>query len=180
MVAALSVSKSLLVEDQLGTLVIDELKVQLKQALPDYMVPRFFLMLEAMPLNTNGKLDRKRLPAPTLNSALNREYEAPEGKVEIKVAEVWQELLGFGPISRNDHFFERGGHSLMAITLIQRLRECGLTVDVRTVFSAPTLSDMASTIVVNQGKNLDSDIPPNPLSGQRGQFDNSEIEEFRI
>ncbi|WP_374089708.1 amino acid adenylation domain-containing protein [Methylomicrobium lacus] len=169
-----------LVEDQLGTLLLDTLKAQLKQALPDYMVPSAFVILDEMPLSANGKLDRKRLPAPDANSALGREYEAPEGKVEVKVAEVWQELLGFGPISRNDHFFELGGHSLMAITLIQRLRERGLTADVRTVFTAPTLSDMASTIVVNQVQKHDTDIPPNLLSAQIGAFDNSENEEFRI
>ena len=68
----------------------------------------------------------------------------------MAVAAIWQDLLGLERISRHDHFFELGGHSLMVVTLIERLRQQGLSADVRTVFIAPTLAAMAEAIDDNQ------------------------------
>lgn len=167
-----------LVEEQLGTLQVDGLKAQLKNNLPDYMVPSAFVVLEQMPLSTNGKLDRKKLPAPEWNGLSVREYEAPQGEVETVLAEVWQQLLGIGNVSRKDHFFELGGHSLLVITMIQRLREQGWSVDARTVFSVPVLVDMAATIASSSYSIGNYVIPPNLLEIAR--FDTEQNQPFRI
>ena len=71
----------------------EELRVHLKAALPEYMVPSAFVVLERLPLTPNGKLDRKALPAPEMQAYASREYEAPQGEVEQMLAGIWQELL---------------------------------------------------------------------------------------
>ncbi|OHX36745.1 hypothetical protein BJL95_07520, partial [Methylomonas sp. LWB] len=133
-----------LVEDQLGTLVIDELKVQLKQTLPDYMVPSAFVVLDEMPLSANGKLDRKKLPAPDIGEQLRKPYVAPRTETETLLAEIWREVLGVEKVGVEDDFFELGGHSLLATQLAfavqNRLR---LPFPVKAVFEKPTVAEQA-------------------------------------
>ncbi|MBT0964196.1 non-ribosomal peptide synthetase, partial [Denitromonas iodatirespirans] len=102
--------------------------------------------LDAFPLTPNGKLDRKALPAPDEAAYVKRAYEAPQGEVEETLAQLWRELLGVEQVGRQDNFFELGGHSLMAVSLIERLRQAGLYADVRGVFAAPSLSELAATL----------------------------------
>ncbi|WP_010288159.1 phosphopantetheine-binding protein, partial [Pectobacterium brasiliense] len=85
-----------------------------------------------------------------------------QGEVETALAAIWQELLGLARVGRHDHFFELGGHSLMAVSLIERLRNVGLTLDVRSIFSAPVLSDMAQAIEAHQDKPAVV-VPPNRI-----------------
>ncbi|WP_260963317.1 non-ribosomal peptide synthetase, partial [Pseudomonas citri] len=122
------------------------LRSQLAAALAEHMLPSAFVILDAWPLTTNGKLDRNALPAPDLSAAVNAHYEAPLGDIERTLANAWQELLGVERVGRQDHFFELGGHSFLVISLIERLRQAGLQLDVRTVFSAPTLKAMAAVL----------------------------------
>ncbi|WP_197471727.1 non-ribosomal peptide synthetase, partial [Methylomonas koyamae] len=93
---------------------VDHIKAQLKHHLPDYMVPSAFVMLDAMPLSANGKLDRKQLPAPDLSEQLKKAYVAPRTETEQALVEIWQEVLGVEPVGIEDDFFELGGHSLLA------------------------------------------------------------------
>ncbi|WP_338803023.1 non-ribosomal peptide synthase/polyketide synthase [Xenorhabdus griffiniae] len=123
-----------------------ELRQQLAQYLADYMLPSAFVILETFPLTPNGKLDRQALPAPDLSAVATRSYETPIGETEIALAQIWQKLLGLKQVSRHDHFFELGGHSLMIVRLIEELRKLGWQLDVRSVFVAPILVDMAQTI----------------------------------
>ncbi|WP_300241387.1 phosphopantetheine-binding protein, partial [Pseudomonas sp.] len=127
-----------------GQLPIDSLRAQLREHLPDYMVPALFVHLEALPLSPNGKLARKDLPVPGRDAALVREYEAPIGDTEITLARLWAELLNVERVGRHDHFFELGGHSLLAVSLISRMREEGMEADVRTLFEQPTLAGYAA------------------------------------
>ncbi|PHM46881.1 Amino acid adenylation [Xenorhabdus miraniensis] len=127
-------------------LVPAKLRQQLAQHLADYMLPSAFVMLETFPLTPNGKLDRQALPAPDQSAVVTRGYEAPVGELETTLAQIWQDLLGLEHVGRHDHFFELGGHSLMAVSLIEQLRSAGWLLDVRSVFSAPILADMAKTI----------------------------------
>ncbi len=122
------------------------LRTELSTALAEYMVPSAFVTLAAYPLNPNGKLDRKALPAPDLGAVAARQYEAPQGDVESVTAEIWQALLGLERVGRHDHFFELGGHSLMVISMLDRLRQQGWHGDVRGVFTAPTLAALAATL----------------------------------
>jgi len=127
-----------------GQLHIETLRSQLLEHLPDYMVPSVFVHLDALPLSPNGKLDRKALPAPGLESVIVRHYEAPVGETEITLARLWAELLNVERVGRHDHFFELGGHSLLAVSLIGRMHQEGMEADVRALFEHPTLSDYAA------------------------------------
>ncbi|MDQ3287621.1 MAG: amino acid adenylation domain-containing protein, partial [Pseudomonadota bacterium] len=123
-----------------------ELREALLKELPEYMVPSAFVELDGFPLTPNGKLDRKALPAPDGASLVQREYEAPQGEVEETLARLWSELLGVEKVGRNDHFFELGGHSLLVMTLVERLRTEGLRMMVQTIFTAPWLHTLATTL----------------------------------
>lgn len=158
-----------------------ELRNQLAAVLADYMIPSAFVCLPAFPLTSNGKLDRKALPAPGIDSVVTREYEAPQGDVEIAIAAIWQELLGLEQISRNDHFFELGGHSLMVITLIERLRQQGWPLDVRTVFITPTLAAIAAAVDNNDPHSPVFETPLNLIPKHFEQSLTATLtEEFRL
>ncbi|OPA82430.1 non-ribosomal peptide synthetase [Pseudomonas fluorescens] len=123
---------------------LDALRNHVLEQLPEYMVPAAFVQLEALPLNPAGKLDRKALPEPGLDAVVSRAYEAPVGEIETLMAGVWAEVLKLERVGRQDHFFELGGHSLLAVNLVARLRKAGLEVDARTLFSHPTLAQLAA------------------------------------
>ncbi|WP_010451750.1 phosphopantetheine-binding protein, partial [Pseudomonas asplenii] len=108
----------------------------------------------------NGKLDRKALPSPDETALLSREFEAPQGNVEIALAQIWSEVLKVERIGRHDHFFELGGHSLLAVTLIERMRQVGLSADVRVLFSQPTLAALAAAI----GSGREVEVPRNLIT----------------
>ncbi|WP_017905579.1 non-ribosomal peptide synthetase, partial [Pseudomonas asplenii] len=135
----------------------EALRDYLQGQLPDYMVPSAYVQLEALPLTANGKLDRKALPAPDQAALLSRDFEAPQGAVEIALARIWAEVLKVERIGRHDHFFELGGHSLLAVTLIERMRQAGLNADVRVLFSQPTLAALAAAI----GSGREIEVPRN-------------------
>ncbi|CAJ6979059.1 non-ribosomal peptide synthetase [Burkholderia pseudomallei] len=120
------------------------LRAQAAQHLPSYMVPSAYVRLDAWPLTPNGKLDRRALPAPADDAYARAEYEAPQGAKEEALAVIWRELLHVERVSRHDNFFELGGHSLLAIGVIERMRREGLHTDVRSIFNAQTLSDLAA------------------------------------
>lgn len=125
-----------------------ELREALSRELAEYMIPSAFVTLEALPLNANGKLDRKALPSPDQASLASRAYEAPVGEVEQAIAGIWQELLGVEQVGRNDHFFELGGHSLLVMQLVIRVRErFDVDVPLRALFEAPVLSTLAGLVV---------------------------------
>ncbi|MBC8953403.1 non-ribosomal peptide synthetase [Xenorhabdus sp. PB62.4] len=141
-------------------LVPAELRQQLSLHLAEYMLPSAFVTLEAFPLTPNGKLDRQALPAPDTSAFVASHYESPIGEAENALAQIWQNLLGLKHVSRHDHFFELGGHSLMIVSLIEELRGSGWQLDVRSVFAAPVLADMA------KAAQRDADtfvVPPNPI-----------------
>ncbi|PPU79102.1 phosphopantetheine-binding protein, partial [Xanthomonas sacchari] len=98
------------------------LRDALSQALPEYMVPSAFVMLESLPLTPNGKLDRQALPVPDRAALASSDYMPPVGEIEQSLATIWQELLGLERVGRQDHFFELGGHSLLAVRLVTRVR----------------------------------------------------------
>lgn len=125
----------------------DVLRRQLGSNLAAYMVPASFVSLAAFPLTPNGKVDRKALPESGLAALAGSAYVPPEGATECMVAAVWQELLGVPQVGRNDHFFEMGGHSLLAVQVISRLRqELRVEVELRELFAAPTLAGFAAAV----------------------------------
>ncbi|MBY8973942.1 amino acid adenylation domain-containing protein [Pseudomonas sp. P867] len=122
------------------------LRDHLLQSLAEHMVPSAFVRLEAFPLTTNGKLDRKALPAPDAEALARRSYAAPQGAVENAIAMIWQDLLKLDRVGRDDNFFELGGHSLLAVKLIERMRQVELSADVRVLFGQPTLAALAAAV----------------------------------
>ncbi|KAG0321904.1 hypothetical protein BGZ97_009763, partial [Linnemannia gamsii] len=136
------------------------LRANLATRLPEYMLPAAFVRLDALPLTTNGKLDRRALPAPSDEAVARQAYEAPQGEVEKALAAIWTELLKVERISRYDSFFALGGHSLLAVQMIGRLRRLGLTVSVRVLFDKPTLKALAQSL----GQHREVDIPPNLIT----------------
>ena len=121
-----------------------DLRAALLAALPEYMVPGAYVQLERLPLTANGKVDRAALPAPDGQAVAAQVYDAPRGPVEQVLAHLWGELLGLEQVGRDDHFFALGGHSLLVVGLAERLRERGLTLQVRDVFTRPVLADLAT------------------------------------
>ncbi|HYH44180.1 MAG TPA: condensation domain-containing protein, partial [Thermoanaerobaculia bacterium] len=129
-----------------GDVTAGELRRSLREQLPDYMVPAAFVVLEALPLNPNGKVDRKALPAPERQSA-GESHVAPRTPVEEVLAGIWAELLGLERVGADDHFFELGGHSLLATQVTSRLRRVfGIELPLRELFEAPRLADLAARI----------------------------------
>jgi amino acid adenylation domain-containing protein len=123
---------------------VAQLRSQLSSVLPDYMIPSAFVTLQSFPLTSNGKLDRKALPAPDAAAYLARGYEAPVGEIELRVAGIWAELLKIERVGRHDNFFELGGHSLAALQLIARVAgSLGVQLGVAALFAAPTLRAFA-------------------------------------
>ncbi|MBB1650688.1 non-ribosomal peptide synthetase [Delftia sp. UME58] len=136
------------------------LRQRLGQVLPEYMVPSVIVVLDALPLTANGKVDRRALPEPEMASA--QEYEAPQGELEETLAKIWAEVLGVERVGRQDGFFELGGHSLLALGLLERVRAQGLCVQVRTLFQHPRLAEFAQAVEQGQGQtNGEIDVPPN-------------------
>ncbi|CAJ4466309.1 syringomycin synthetase [Burkholderia pseudomallei] len=155
------------------------LRAQAAQHLPSYMVPSAYVRLDAWPLTPNGKLDRHALPAPADDAYARAEYEAPQGAKEEALAAIWKDLLPVERISRHDNFFELGGHSLLAITLIEHMRRANLHADVTTLFTAPTLADLAVRVGASRG---DTYVPPNLIPGDaaNGTPESAEVEELRL
>ena len=127
----------------------DELLHFLKSKLPNYMVPQDIQLLEALPVTSSGKLDRRALPAPAWDlSPRHRSTAALRTPIEKTVAEIWTHVLGVTPVGPHDNFFELGGHSLLATRLVSRVRnKFGVEFALRSVFDKPTLQEMAETIV---------------------------------
>jgi amino acid adenylation domain-containing protein len=129
-----------------GAVETDALRGHLRESLPEYMVPAAFVVLDALPLTANGKLDRKALPAPELASA-EETYVAPRTPVEEVLAEIWAEVLRLERVGVHDSFFDLGGHSLLVMRLLAKIQATfDLDISIRTVFSMPTLEAMAGEI----------------------------------
>ncbi|WP_142250624.1 non-ribosomal peptide synthetase [Bradyrhizobium sp. UNPF46] len=122
-----------------GTL-SDDLRTHLQKHLPDYMVPSTFVVLDALPLTLNGKLDRGSLPAPSGHSRRSRAYEPPRGRLEKMLAQTWSEFLEIDRVGRDDNFFELGGHSLLAVRLVNELSRRGTDISLAKLFASPTIA----------------------------------------
>ncbi|QNE17016.1 amino acid adenylation domain-containing protein [Kribbella qitaiheensis] len=122
-------------------------------ALPDYMVPSVVL-LDALPLSPNGKVDRRALPVPDLDSVDETGYREPRTDAERVLAEIWADVLGVARVGVEDDFFERGGDSIVAIRVASRARQAGLDLMPRDLFERSTIAELAAlrTAVGASGK----------------------------
>jgi len=101
----------------------NDIREHLRKNLPEYMVPNDVVILDAMPLTPNGKLDRKQLPVPGTSQSATAEYEAPEDQLQETIVNIWQETLHLDKIGVKDNFFDLGGHSLLIVRVHQLLKE---------------------------------------------------------
>lgn len=145
------------------------LRESLSTALPDYMVPSAIVALDALPLNSNGKVDRRALPEPEF--AGTGLHVAPEGEVEKKVAAIWAEVLGVERVGRHDSFFELGGHSLLLMKVHRLLQEhLDARMSVIDLFKYPTVGALVTFL--NQARSQASSMQPQQerAKRQRGTF----------
>jgi aryl carrier-like protein len=111
------------------------------------MLPAMFLRLAALPLTTNGKVDRAALPAPgNARPDLEREYVAPRNETETALAEIWGEVLGLDRIGVEDSFFTLGGDSIRSVRVIALAKERGFELTVEHLFRAPTVAALAADL----------------------------------
>ena len=132
---------------QLARHLIPQLRSYLAQKLPEYMVPSAFVVLEALPLTANGKVDRRTLPMPgQVKPELAGAYAAPRTPVEDVLVGIWTELLGLR-VGIHDNFFELGGHSLLATQMTSRVRDAfGVELPLLRLFETPAIAELAKVI----------------------------------
>ena len=125
----------------------EALRQHAREGLPEYMVPAAYVRLEALPRTSSGKLDRKALPVPDGDAYVTHAYEAPQGPAETALAAIWSEVLKRESVGRSDNFFEQGGHSLLAVALIERIRRAmHVDVPLAELFAHPVLRDLAAQV----------------------------------
>lgn len=131
-----------------GASSLPSLREHLRDKLPDYMAPSTFVFLDRLPVNANGKVDRKMLPAPAGDAfASGEEYEPPATPVEEELAKIWGRLLHVDRVGRDDDFFELGGHSLLATQVIARVRaHFKVELPLRALFENPTVSSLGHVL----------------------------------
>ncbi|HEX8145061.1 MAG TPA: sulfotransferase [Pyrinomonadaceae bacterium] len=163
---------------------VGELQSFLKSKLPEYMVPALFMTLDALPLNSNGKVDRRALPEPDRSRPqLAKEYVAPRTPLEQWLTDMLKKILGLEQIGVHDNFFELGGDSIKGAVFINRLQEAlGQYVYVVAIFDAPTIAQLAVYLTENYLEAVArlfgaETLPANEASGER--IDEAKVEKLR-
>ncbi|UXY50548.1 amino acid adenylation domain-containing protein [Pseudomonas tohonis] len=137
---------------------LERLRAFLKSQLPAYMVPPLFQVLEQMPRNANGKLDRKVLATLELRTAAQL-HRPPEGALQEGVAAIWRAVLGIEQVGQDDNFFALGGNSLLATQVISRVHlELKIEAPLASLFESATFEDFAGRLAAHQTPTTDSDL----------------------
>jgi len=127
---------------------ISELRAFLNARVPDYSVPSAFVKMEQLPISANGKVDRLRLPEPEISRAgVSADFVAPQNPIEIRLAQIWSEVLSVDVVGSDDNFFELGGHSLLAAQIAARVRrQFTFEAPISALFECPTIRLLAERI----------------------------------
>ncbi|TBR56740.1 non-ribosomal peptide synthetase [Westiellopsis prolifica IICB1] len=138
-----------------------ELRIFLKQRLPDYMIPSVFILMENLPQMPNGKVDRQKLLALEVKQpSLEKDFVAPRDDLELQLTQIWEEVLGISPIGVTDNFFELGGHSLLAVRLMAKIEKFfGCKLSLFQLFQEATIEKLKSLL----SQNIYSSQNPSPL-----------------
>jgi amino acid adenylation domain-containing protein len=151
----------------------DELRHFLKDRLPEYMVPAVVVLLEALPVTPNGKVDRRALPAPDRSRPeLGKAFVAPRDDLELQLAHIWEEILGVRPVGVRDNFFELGGHSLLAVRLFALIeKRLGKKLPLTAIFQGATVEHLAGVLHQQAMPGPQSSLVPlQPGGGKRPLF----------
>lgn len=152
-------------------LTVSGLREFLGETLPEYMIPSAFVFLKDFPLSPNGKMDRKALPEPEWGSGARgkESFEAPRNGNEVLLAEIWRNLLGLERVGIRESFFDVGGHSLLAIKLVSRIRSAfEVEIPLQAVFDGPTVAEMAEAVARLSKGAAEAQGPP-PLTASDGR-----------
>jgi len=146
----------------------EELRRHVGAKLPEYMVPAAYVELEKLPLTANGKLDVKGLSAPSGEAYQQQGYEEPVGETERELAAIWAEVLRIERVGRQDNFFDLGGHSLLVVRVISRVRKrLEMEVAIGDLFAHPVLADFAEHTINLQLEQFDHDVLEDVLNSMR-------------
>jgi hypothetical protein len=142
-----------------GQVDAQELREHLRERLPQYMIPAAIVMMDELPLTSNGKINRRALPRPDTGRGGRGGYTAPRTSHEIAVSDIWQDVLGVSRVGTSDDFFALGGNSLRAAQATSRVAaRTGVTVPFTLAFSHPVLADYAREV---------ADMRPGPVAAHR-------------
>ncbi len=131
-------------DPQASDLAPDRLRHFLQENLPDFMIPSAFVVLDALPLNPNGKVDRRALPAPDWSSSqAEDEYAPPRTGPEETLAQIWAGVLGLEQVGIHDNYFALGGDSILSIQIVSRARQAGIQISARQLFEHQTVAELA-------------------------------------
>ncbi|GLF88084.1 hypothetical protein R51_31290 [Bacillus safensis] len=119
-------------------------KAFLQESLPGYMIPSYFVVLDEMPVTTNGKVDQKALPEPTETISLSDDEDKPVTETEERIVAAFKEVLGVKQVGMHDSFFDLGGDSIMSIQAVAKLKEKGVRVDPKWIFMHPAPAQLAA------------------------------------
>lgn len=145
------------------------LRQQLRNTLPDYMIPSLFVSIETWPLLPNGKIDYSALPAPDEEAAIQRSYVGPRDETETKLTQIWGEVLKLSQIGIEDNFFELGGDSILCLQIIAKARSVGINFTPLDLFTHPSITALAPWIQDSQkqqdsqGSSLPGVVPLTPI-----------------
>jgi amino acid adenylation domain-containing protein len=162
-----------------SAMVNSDLRSFLKKKLPDYMIPSAFVILDALPLTLNGKVDRKALTIPAQSmTGMAKTFVAPRNTNEAQLTRIWEKVLAMKPIGVTDNFFELGGHSLLAIRLIAEIRKVtGKNLPVVALFQSPTVEQLDRALQKEGGSetfsflmNIQQGGAKPPLFWMQGQY----------
>ncbi len=141
----------------------------LQRTLPEYMVPSAVVVLDAIPLTPNGKVDRRALPAPERGGAGEEGWVAPRAGTEEVLAGIWSEVLGVPRVGARDDFFALGGHSLLATRVVSRVRQLlGTELPLRALFEAPTVRGLAARVDASASEGGEPLPPVEPVGRDGG------------
>ena len=152
---------------------VSDLRSHIKERLPDYMIPSAFVYLDALPLTSHGKIDRRALPAPDAERpALAQAFIEPQTPAEKSLASIWTRLLGINRIGINDNYFELGGDSLLATQLASQVRSVfEVELPLVELFRYPTLAEMSTSIeeaIIEQMEDISDEEAEQLLLPQKG------------
>lgn len=145
-----------------------ELRIFLTAKIPEYMVPSAFVMLDSLPLNLNGKVDRQALPAPNLEPVLEKSFVAPRTAIEEQLVAIWLQVLKLERAGIYDNFFELGGDSILSIQIVAKANQAGLHLTPKDLFQHQTIANLATivsktaTIQAEQGL-VKGSVPLTPI-----------------
>lgn len=148
----------------------------LRSRLPDYMIPARLVWLERLPLTSNGKIDRRALPAPDHEQQRMTHATAPRTEMERILCGIWSDVLGVEQIGVDDNFFDLGGHSLAAIRVLAAvMARLKLDLPLRRIFDAPTVAQLACAIGAAQERDAQPPLAIERLSREQHRLQTSSL-----